>query len=234
MIDIYGGQDPRDIPCYAASDAAKYLNIPASTIRSWTVGYSYSRVDGQAQFKPLIETQNKQPLLLSFLNLVEIHVLRSIRQHHRIRLDRVREALGYVEKVLQLPHPLARQAFHTDGIDLFIEKYGQLINASQQGKTHLKASVQAHLERIEPDDRGLAIKLYPFTRNDEANNPRLIAIDSRIAFGRLAIAGRGIPIDLIAERFYAGDSPEQIAKDYECGIHQVLEAIRCETRPIAS
>lgn len=233
-MDIYGGQDPRDIPTYSAGDAARYLKIPASTIRAWTVGRKYPVNDGHKQFRPLIETSVKNPLRLSFINLIEIHVLRAIRQDHNLDLAKVRTALDYIDEQFKTPHPLAHQEFYTDGVDLFIEEYGLQINASAQGQINLKNLLTAHLDRIEPDDRGLAVKLYPFTRNQEENNPRLVAIDPRVAFGRMAIEGRGIPTDIITERFHAGDSPEQIADDYECEVEKIQEAIRCETRPIAA
>ncbi|MDB9314898.1 DUF433 domain-containing protein [Spirulina sp. CS-785/01] len=232
-MDIYGGTDPRDIPTYSAGDAARYLNIPESTIRSWTVGYRYRVTDGKKRFYPLIESKTRDPLRLTFTNLIELHVLRAIRQRN-IDLQKVRMALDYINEQLHIPHPLAHQEFQTDGVDLFIERYGALINASQQKKTLLRDSLKSHLERIEPDDSGLAIKLYPFTRTYDHDSPRLVVIDSRIAFGRLTIAGTGIAADIIAERFHAGDSPEQIAQDYECRVEEVTEAIRCETRPIAA
>ncbi|MDJ1175278.1 hypothetical protein [Roseofilum capinflatum] len=40
-IDIYGGKDPRNIPNYSIGDAARYLKIPSSTIRSWVAAYTY-------------------------------------------------------------------------------------------------------------------------------------------------------------------------------------------------
>ena len=46
MNDLYGGLDPRNIPAYSIGDAARYLRIPSSTIRSWTVGHSYQIKDG--------------------------------------------------------------------------------------------------------------------------------------------------------------------------------------------
>jgi hypothetical protein len=99
-----------------------------------------------------------------------------------------------LEEQLKVSHPLAHEAFRTDGFSLFIERYGTLINASAQGQTQLKEVLTQHLERIEPDDSGLAIKLYPFTRSDEAHNPRIVVIDPRIAFGRLIIDGTVPPI----------------------------------------
>ena len=226
MIDIYGGQDPRDIPSYSIGDAARYLRIPPGTIRSWTMGRNYLVTDGEKFFQPLIPIKKQKPRLLSFTNLIEIHILRAIRQHHQIKLDKVRTALDFIDKQFQVPHPLARETFRTNGIDLFIEKYGKLINASQKGRTQLKDALKAHLERVEPDDRGLAIKLYPFTRSQEENNPKILVIDPRIAFGRLVIAGTGIAAKVLSERFNAGDSIEELADDYECDRLKIEEAIR--------
>nr|WP_228023905.1 DUF433 domain-containing protein [Synechocystis salina] len=90
--------------------------------------------------------------------------------------------------------------------------------------------MKAHLERIEPDDKGLAIKLFPFTRNEDQDSPRIVVIDPRIAFGRMVIADTGIPTEIVAERFLAGDSHKQLAYDYDCDIEKIEEAIRCESR----
>lgn len=233
MTDLYQGRDPRDIPTYTIPDAARYLRIPAGTVRSWTVGRSYPVTEGKRFFEPLITVPQQTPRLLSFTNLIEIHVLRAIRKHHKIQLDKVRTALDFPEEQLSVTHPLAHEEFRTDGISLFIERYGTLINASAQGQTQLKAVLTQHLERIEPDDSGLAIKLYPFTRSDEAHNPRIVVIDPRIAFGRLVIDGTGIPTSIIAERYKAGDSLQDLAEDYDCDLSQIEEAIRCEI-PLAA
>ena len=211
MGKLYGQLDPRNIPTYSIGDAAQYLRIPAATVRSWTVGRKYPKAEGEGFFAPLIPIPNRQPKLLSFTNLVEVHVLRAIRQHHKIDLSKVRIALDFTEEHLQVPHPLAHTEFRTDGVDLFIEQYGELINASRAGQTQLKDSLNAHLARIEPDDSGRAIKLYPFTRAHEENNPRIVVIDPRIAFGCLVIEGTGIPTSILAERYQAGDSIDELA-----------------------
>ena len=231
--DLYGGKDPRNIPTYSIGDAARYLRIPSSTIRSWTVGYPYRVKDGSNFFRPVIEIPQRKPYLLSFTNLIEVHVLRAIRQHHRIQLNKVREALDFIDEKFNVPHPLAQERFRTDGVDLFIECYGSLINASQVGKSELKQSLNTHLERIEPDASGLAIKLYPFTRSHEEDSPRIVVIDPRIAFGRLVIAGTGIPTDILAERYHAGDSIDDLAEDYDCNRLAIEEAIRCKL-PVAA
>ncbi len=228
MTALYGGIDPRDIPTYSIGDAAHYLRIPKVTIRSWTVGRYYQIASGSSFFKPLILIHDRKPRLLSFTNLIEIHVLRAIRQHHKIQLNNVRDALDFVEEQFQVSHPLAREIFRTDGVSLFIERYGSLINASKRGKEELRDAFNAHLKRIEPDDTGLAIKLYPFTRPHEEDSPRIIVIDPRIAFGRIVIDGTGIATDVLAERYEAGDSIDELAYDYEVDRLKIEEAIRYE------
>lgn len=140
----------------------------------------------------------------------------------------MRDALDFIDEQFQISHPLARERFLTDGVDLFIERYGSLINASKSVKTELKDAFNAHLERIEPDDTGLAIKLYPFTRSHEEDNPRFVVVDPRIAFGRLVIVGTGISTRVLAERYQAGESIDELAYDYDCDRLMIEEAIRCE------
>lgn len=233
-MDLYGGRDPRDLPCYNAPDAARYLRIPAATVRAWAKGRKYKTANGHRQFSPVITASQPKPLLLSFINLIELHVLRAIRIKHEIDLAKVRAALDYLETQLKISHPLAHREFQTDGVDLFVEHYGELINASQQEEqTSLKDAIAQHLERIEPDDQGLAIRLYPFTRDRESTSPRILAFDPRISFGRLAIANRGIPVDVIASRYRAGDSIQTLAQDYDCPMDSIEEAVRI-TIPIAA
>ncbi|MDB9476765.1 DUF433 domain-containing protein [Dolichospermum circinale] len=224
MKNLYGETDPRDIPIYSISDAAKYLRIPVGTIRSWTVSIS----NGSNFSKPLILTQDIKPKLLSFTNLVEIHVLRAIRKHHQMQRDKVRIALDYIEEKFQVLHPLASEKFSINGVDLFIERYASLLNVSEDWRIDLKSSFNTHFQRIEFDKNGFAMKLFPFTASQEENNPRIVVIDPRIAFGRLVIAETGIPTIVLAQRLKAGESIQDLAYDYKCDRLKIEEAIRCE------
>ena len=224
MKNLYGETDPRDIPIYSISDAAKYLRIPIGTIRSWTVPIS----NGSNFSKPLILTQDIKPKLLSFTNLVEIHVLRAIRKHHQMQRDKVRIVLDDIEEKFQVLHPLASEKFSINGVNLFIERYASLLNASEDWQIDLKSSFNTHFQRIEFDKNGFAMKLFPFTGSQEENNPRIVVIDPRIAFGRLVIAETGIPTIVLAQRLKAGESIQDLAYDYNCDRLKIEEAIRCE------
>ena len=231
--DPYRGRSPRDIPAYNTVDAAHYLWIPENTIRAWAFGRPYpTRTHGRAWTSPLIEVADPRKHLLSFVNLLEIHVLDAIRRDHRVEMRKIRTAVEYLRKSFGTPHPLVDEAMETDGKNLFVDKYGSLINVSQHGQLAMKAMLETHLKRIERDNRGLAIRLYPFTRKRREprspDEPRIIAIDPTVAFGRPVIAGSGVPTVEIAERFKAGEAPSDLARDFGRREEEVLEAIRCE------
>ncbi|KYC35705.1 hypothetical protein WA1_07820 [Scytonema hofmannii PCC 7110] len=74
-----------------------------------------------------------------------------------------------------MEHPLAYKKLYTDGIDLFIEHLGNLVNASRNGQLAIPEIVQIYLKRIEWDETDLPAKLYPFTRTKESE---LLLVDS--------------------------------------------------------
>ena len=224
--------DIRAMPCYSFPEAAHYLRIPVTTLRSWVRGRKYPTSEGDQFFQPVIELPDDSQNLLSFINLVEIHVLDAIRRDHRISLHKVRIAIDFIEKELTSDHPLAYHKLETDGLDLFVEEYGQLINVSQTGQLALRELLQAHLRRIDRDPAGYARRLYPFTRKRRGQQlieePKAIVIDPRISFGRPVLAGTGIPTAIIAERYKAGEAIGALADDYGRPTLEIEEAIRCE------
>ena len=221
---------PQEIPTYTLGEAAQYLRIPRTTIRDWVTGRSLQEEVGTRRSQPIIPVQRSTPRLLSFINLVEVHVLDAIRRQHNISLEKVRKAIQFLQKQFPSKHPLVDHNFETNGINLFIDKYGQLINITQEGQLAIKDIMKAHLQRIERDAQGIPQKLYPFThkrafRSGEIE-PTVVVIDPRVSFGRPSIIGTGIPILIIAERYKAGESVEDLADDYGLKPLQIHEAIR--------
>ncbi|HQT95108.1 MAG: hypothetical protein B7Z61_08170 [Acidobacteria bacterium 37-71-11] len=219
--------DPRDVANYGLLEAAHYLRLPVATLRSWVRGRPYPTAQGDRWFRPLVAPASDRPLLLSFTNLVEAHVLSAIRREHEIRLDRVRSALEYVRRSLGVKRPLANQVFHTDGIDLFVRKVGELVNVSRSGQLALRDVVEAYLRRVEWDEAGLAARLYPTARLTP-DAPRLVVIDPRRGFGLPILMNAGVSTAVLAERFKAGESMDELAADYGCSSLDVSEAIRFE------
>jgi uncharacterized protein (DUF433 family) len=228
MTSKQTGVDPRELPAYAIAEASHYLRIPCATLRSWVCGRYYPTERGRRFFKPLIELPDANLNSLSFINLVEAHVLDATRREHNVPLPKVRVALDYVKKHFGSRHPFAEHEFLTDGVELFLSRFEPLISVSQFGQMAMREMLAAHLRRIEYDVSGLAVKLYPFTRKRQTDEPKIIVIDPFISFGRPIIAGSGISTTIIAERYKAGESMDDLAEDYACKRSQVEEAVRCE------
>ena len=217
--------DPRALPAYGIVEAAHYLGIPKSTLRAWAFGQRDR--DGH-DFRAIIEPADRKKRLLSFFNLVEAHVLDALRRKHDVPLRKVRRALDYLKTIESSRHPLASSQFATVGLDLFVEKYGDLINLSKQGQVEVKELLLAYLKRVDRDDSGLPIRLYPYTRKKLLDEPRAVVIDPSISFGRPVVIGTGIPTAVIADRYKAGESLQELAEDYEVQPLLIEEAIRCE------
>jgi uncharacterized protein (DUF433 family) len=209
-------------------EAAHYLLIPLATLRSWVRGRYYPTERGKRFFRPIIDLPDPKLPSLSFINLVEAHVLDAIRREHKIALPAVRTALDYIRKQFDSPHPLAHADFQTDGIALFVSHFGKLIAASEAGQLAMRHMLAAYLRRVEHDSNGLAVRLYPFTRKRQPDEPKVIVIDPWISFGRPTITGTGITTAIIAERYKAGESVDELAEDYGCQRGHVEEAVRCE------
>jgi uncharacterized protein (DUF433 family) len=218
----------REEPAYGIVEAAHYLGIPKATLRSWVLGRHYPTGTGKRFFRPIIELADKDQRLLSFENLVEAHVLDAIRRAHGVAFWRVRKAVEYLTTKLGSRHPLAEQRFVTDGVDLFVEVFGQLVNISREGQLAIKDLIETYLRRVERDQIGAPIRLYPFTRERKPDEPRIIVIDPSISFGRPVLVGTGIATTIIAQRYKAGESIEELAKDYGRSRFDIEEAIRCE------
>lgn len=221
---IYGGQDPAEMPAYTIPEAAQWLRVPFSTVRAWLLG--------QSGFEPVIGIADRSSKTLSFRNLVELHVLTAIRRDHHVPMQRVRNAVDFVRRQLDVPHPLANIRLLTDGRDLLVHAYEQYLNVSRGGQMELRELVQVYLNRVEHDTRG-PVRLFPFSHKNILEDPRTIAIDPRLQFGRPCLAGTGIPTAEIADRYKAGEGIASLASDYGRPSGEIEEAIRYEL-PLAA
>jgi len=222
MKSISKQSNYREAPTYTIPEACHYLNLAESTVRYWLTGKG-------GEYKPvIIPASDTTPTLLSFLNLAEVHVLGAITRKYKVKLPKVRSAVDYLRKKFKSNHPLIDHKLDTDGASLYIKHFGKLINISEHGQ--LAMLITTALKRIEWDNKGLPVKLYPFTHTDIKDSPRIIVIQPGLAYGRPVIAGTGIPTEIIAERYKAGDSVKELAEDYGRQEMEIEEAIRCELK----
>lgn len=214
----------RDVGAYTLAEAARYTRLPLATLRSWALGREYPTVEGAGQFPPLIRPASRQPPLLSFSNLIEAHVLRSLRTEHGVSLNAVRNALTYAERALGFRRLLLRPELRTDAGRIFLDRYGELIELSASGQLAMRRLFEEHLKRVEWDSSKLPARFYPFVFASTLSVERPIVIDPRISFGRPIVLRKGVSTFVIVERIDAGESIADIASDYDLNSSEVVQA----------
>lgn len=233
--------DPRDIPIYSIPQAAQYLRLPKDRLRYWVKGWFSETKADKRFFEPLIKLYHNtfellpqsKTTLLSFTNLVEAHVLIAIVKAARFDQKQLSTELDYINRHLSTPQLYAGIEFQIEGINLLFERFGQKLAASDR-EQEARQILKTYFDRIVRDEAGLPIKLYPFTKLSGFDEPKTVMIDPRISFGRPVLAGTGIPTAMLAERYKAGDSIDELAEDYNCDRLQIEEGIRCELQLVAA
>lgn len=221
-----GDQDNnlRNQPAYTLAEAARYLKLPAATLRSWVVGRSYPKAGGTKLFQPLIKPAEGPPPVLSFYNLIEAHVLHSLRTDHGVAIKELRSAIAYAEKRMRIERLLLRKDLCTHAGEVFLDEYGKLISLSASGQLAMRKLFEEYLKRVEWDDWQFPIRLYPFV-SGEASSARPIAIDPGIAFGRPVVVRKRISTAIIAERLDSGESVADLAEDYGLATDEIEQAV---------
>lgn len=218
----YDPHELMEIPVYGLAEAAHYIRVPYQTLRYWT------------QENPLIKIASVSPPRLSFMNLMECHMLSSMRSGYRVRIPKVRSALKALAKIHPHRHPLIDQPFETNEVDLFIREHGQeIINLCHCGQLEFEQIIGLHLKRIEVDATGV-YRFFPFVEKRTEREPKTIMISPIISFGKPVISGTGISTSVIASRFHARESINSLAEEYGRPVGEIEEAIRWESTATAS
>lgn len=220
--------DPRNRPAYPLAEAARYLRLAPATLRTWVAGRSYPRAAGPGRSRPLIHPPVKGPPTLSFWNLIEAHVLRSLRTEHGVSMDALRKALAYAQKELGIERLLLHMDLCTEGGRILLERYGELIDLSASGQIAMRRVFDEHLKRVEWDGAKFPVRLYPFPPTNAPATSKSIAIDPQIAFGRPFITSKGISTSTIADRIDAGETVADLAADYDLAPQAIEDAVLYE------
>lgn len=217
------GGDVRELPLYSLAEVSYFLGIPKQTLHRWTKSGQNRRGE---TIEPLINPADSHAALFSFYNLSEAHVLSVTIRFHRLKPQRVRNAMKELGTLaLSNPrHPLLSREFYTDGRDLFVKtlegRIRQTINVSRFGQLGLREVLDSYLERIERDAGFNPTKIFPIRQPG-----KVVSIMPTVSSGRPVIDSTGIPVASIWNRRRAGDSIEAIADDYEIPESEIEGAI---------
>ncbi len=208
--------DQRYTPLYSLVEVSRYARVQSTTLRSWTKSKGGSI---------LVPAGRDAAAPLSFINLVESHVLRALRRTHQVPMQRIRTAVEWLRDKYQTDHPLAEIDLETDGYDVFVQDLGHPVSASRKGQGGIPEILSRFLQRIERDPNQIPLRFYPLTYD---KSPKAILMDPTVAYGRPVIKGTRVTTLMVFERYSGGESLHDIALDYDLDMAAVEEALRCE------
>lgn len=201
--------DKYNRPRYSTFEVARYVGVPESTLRFWVVGRPYPKRTGGRGFSgPLINGPDNSDHL-SFVNLVEAHILQCIKFDHDIGPKEVRKTLDYLSQELNSDHPLIEYEFTTHGSALLVRELEKLLSASSWGQYNFPEILEDKLEDVEWRD-GKLFRLFPRSKDTK----RLIVMNPSLSSGRPVVSGSGVLASVIWRRHQGGESIETLARDY--------------------
>lgn len=213
---------PLDVPAYSIRAVARWVGVPPTTLYKWVYGRDYTAGGRIRHSKRLIIPADKEHGLLSFANVAEAHILDAFRKYRRFSMADIRSAIDIAQRGQPGPHPLLTGEFFTNGKHLLVKYLSQTIAASKpiEGQP-IMDELDLRLERIEIDDRGKSMRLFPLRRNEN----KTVVLNSGVAGGQPIIAGTGILVEYVQDLNKVGLSPKQIAKQYGLSESIIAEAI---------
>ncbi len=220
--------DPRDTPLYTFREAARAIDIPASTLRAWVVGQPYPRKDDVGFFVPVLRRPGADDNRLSFFNLIEAHVLRALRTVHDVNLRAIRDALEIAERQLGIERLLLDPRLATSAGHLFLDRYTDLLELSRSQQLAMRTILAQFLERVQYDESLLPVQFFPFERAPRNAGGKIILITAFVSFGRPIIQRTGVSTRAVAQRLDAGEPLETVRSDYGLTDAEIEEAVLFE------
>jgi len=232
-------EDIRELPSYSITEAAIYLGIPPSTLKSWFRGY---KAQNGKRYPPLIKPADPKRLLLSFYNLAEAHILDAARRR-RVNERKLRIAVEWANECLPGPHPLLSHEFATAGRRIFVDKLqgkGKTVEASRYGQIvdlRLAPTLKQFLKTIIRDTDKLPIEIHPIRptpRTTRINKKKTrvyvmespLAINPTICSGRPIVRGTDVLASVLRHRAHAGEPLSDLSKDYGLDLSEIKKVVR--------
>jgi uncharacterized protein (DUF433 family)/DNA-binding transcriptional ArsR family regulator len=224
-------QSTLNVPIYTITEVSRYLRMSRATLSNWLRAKfcsAYTLQTGNKYRPPLIQRPIPDLPQLSFINLIEAHILKVIQESQKIPLYQVRIALDHLTEIFETSHPLVHHCFRTQGAARFVD----FIALKQKDSKKMLEILDQLLTRIEWDQNKAIVRFFPFVGNNNLwdDSQKIITIAPQVSFGKPTITGTGIPTEVIFDFYQAGDSIETIATEYNCSPDIIKGVIQFENR----
>lgn len=217
MLDVFNAQ------AYGMSETGRMLHIPKSTVHRWVSGWK-SRGRRHA---PILNPVDGR---FTFQDLAELSVVQQLRAHN-ISVPLIHELADVIRREKDVEHPFLQGVLiDPDGRDLLYEYAHRLVSTRKKNQAIIEEAVRVKLiqpERVSIED-GVAVRVFPFSRQDPGVDPQMIAIDPRHRFGKPVTSPSLIDIDGLVLRLCWGETFEDLADTLEPdgGIPELEEGVR--------
>ena len=236
------GPDRLSTALYTVPEAARYLDVPASTLNSWAHGYRNHPPGRRAVIgAPILTTVPRRAArlpVIPFIGLAEGAVLTAIRRSG-VPMQRIRPALEQLDAQIGLSHALASRRLYTDGAEVLFD-YAEatddpaLVRAAldlvvvRNGQRVFNEVVAAYLRRVEFDDNGY-VRMIRLPAYEVAD----IVVDPSRGFGQPIFAHGGARLGDALGLFRAGEPLDVVADEYGIPRDHLEDAVRIATRSAA-
>lgn len=217
MLDLLNAQ------AYGMSETGRMLHIPKSTVHRWVSG-SGSRGGRHAPILTPVDGR------FTFQDLAELSVVQQLRAY-KISVSLIHDLAAEIRKEKGVEHPFLQGVLiDPDGRDLLFECFHRLISTKKKNQAIISEAVRTKLiqpERVWIED-GVAVRVYPFSRDDPDEDPQMVAIDPRHRFGKPVTSPSLIDIDGLVVRMCWGETFEDLADSLspDGGLLELEEGVR--------
>jgi uncharacterized protein (DUF433 family) len=208
-------------PLYSFAEADRIVRVSPGTSRRWLKGYHFWYSGERREMPPVTPTtQTKEAA--NFVDLMEVAAIGRLRKRG-FSYKRIRQINAYCRLYLKEPRPLVTQKFKVTGQDIFLDTdFDVLVDVGRNaGMWAWREVLKPFLEDVEYED-DLARRWWPLGKQ------RMVVVDPDYGFGLPVVEGTGVRTEIIAERYRAGDSTDEIVYDFDVTPEQINDALRWE------
>jgi uncharacterized protein (DUF433 family) len=220
-------------PLYKKVEAARIIDVPASTLRNWADGSVFSSNAPTAGTErdgliTVVPPATPRGPTIPFIGLTEAYVLASFRGAG-VPMQRIRPAIRRLEQEIRLTQALASERLQTDGAEVLYD-YGQHTEdpaekdavsdlvVVRNGQRVFRPIVRDYLRRVTYHDGWARIINVGRGKID-------VTVDPWINGGHPTVARRGIAAADVLSRIRAGESSRSVAADYGLRISEVTSLL---------
>lgn len=160
---------------------------------------------------------------LTFLDMVEAHILVVLRKGYGIPMKNYRAAIEELRQMGEGVHFIAHKDFVYDKRHLYIKAEKYLISLSERGQHVDREIIKEGLKQLMYGEDGYADRFYPRV---DGKLQQTVMITPRIGYGQPTLARLGVNTEAIAARFFAGEHMPDLVADYGATQDEIEAAVR--------